>query len=187
VPLKVQSEILKDNRFGSGMDLLYLFSIFDGIPKYIEELIDLDKGSFKESILERLLSFPVTINIILLGDVIAGMLFGLGISAVLIIPGVVLIGYRVNVLVSYRGCLSSLSSFSFLGVFLASPSLKKPIKHNDAFKYGAFLPYIYKRYIRTPGSAACGGQDSFLFPPNNLYGRYTKLFLKRHQQNKPGN
>jgi len=30
------------------MDLLHLYSIFDGIPKYIEELIDLGEKSFKE-------------------------------------------------------------------------------------------------------------------------------------------
>lgn len=52
LPLKVQSQILKDNGFDSGMDLLHLFSIFDGIPKYIEEFIDLDKKDFMESMHE---------------------------------------------------------------------------------------------------------------------------------------
>ncbi|MBN2073340.1 MAG: AAA family ATPase, partial [Actinobacteria bacterium] len=52
LPLKVQSQILKDNGFDSGMDLLHLFSIFDGIPKYIEEFIDLDKKDFAQSIHE---------------------------------------------------------------------------------------------------------------------------------------
>ena len=52
LPLKVQSEILKDNGFNSGKDLLHQFSIFDGVPKYIEEFIDLGKKSFKESIRE---------------------------------------------------------------------------------------------------------------------------------------
>jgi uncharacterized protein len=48
LPLKIQSDILKDNSLDSGMDLLHLYSIFDGIPKYIEELIDLGEKSFKE-------------------------------------------------------------------------------------------------------------------------------------------
>ncbi|MCL4417223.1 MAG: ATP-binding protein [Actinobacteria bacterium] len=52
LPLKIQSEILKDNGFSSGKNLLHLFSIFDGIPKYIEELMDLEKKSFDESIRE---------------------------------------------------------------------------------------------------------------------------------------
>jgi AAA+ ATPase superfamily predicted ATPase len=52
LPLKVQSEILKDNGFNSGKDLLHQFSIFDGVPKYMEEFVDLGKKSFKESIRE---------------------------------------------------------------------------------------------------------------------------------------
>jgi AAA+ ATPase superfamily predicted ATPase len=52
LPLKIQSEILKDNGFNSGKNLLHLFSIFDGIPKYIEELMDLEKKSFDKSICE---------------------------------------------------------------------------------------------------------------------------------------
>ena len=50
LPLKIQLEILKENGFGSGKNLLHLFSIFDGIPKYIEELMDLGKKNFDESI-----------------------------------------------------------------------------------------------------------------------------------------
>jgi len=52
LPLKMQLEILKDNGFNSGKNLLHVFSIFDGIPKYIEELVDLGKKSFDESIRE---------------------------------------------------------------------------------------------------------------------------------------
>ena len=52
LPLKTQSEILKDNGFNSGKNLLHAFSIFDGIPKYFEELMDLGKQNFKESFRE---------------------------------------------------------------------------------------------------------------------------------------
>lgn len=48
--LKIQSEILKDSLLYSGKNILHLFSIFDGIPKYIEELIDLGGKSFKNNI-----------------------------------------------------------------------------------------------------------------------------------------
>jgi len=50
LPIKVQMEILKENGLGSGQNLLHLYSIFDGVPKYIEELIDIGEGDFKESI-----------------------------------------------------------------------------------------------------------------------------------------
>ena len=50
LPIKVQMEILKENGLGSGQNLLHLYSIFDGIPKYIEELIDIGEGDFKKSI-----------------------------------------------------------------------------------------------------------------------------------------
>lgn len=50
LPLKVQSEILKDSSLCSGKDILHLFSIFDGTPKYIEELIDVGEKNFKRSI-----------------------------------------------------------------------------------------------------------------------------------------
>jgi len=50
LPLKVQSEILKDANLYSGGNLLHVFSIFDGIPKYIEELIDLEEMSLRNSI-----------------------------------------------------------------------------------------------------------------------------------------
>ncbi len=54
--LKVQSEILKDNEFYSGMDLLHFFSIFDGIPKYMEEFIDIGKKNFKKNLHELIVN-----------------------------------------------------------------------------------------------------------------------------------
>lgn len=75
---------------------------------------------------ERLLSFPVTVNTILLGDILAGMIFGLGISAVLVIPGVILIGYSINIWITILCLIVSSFCFSSLGVFLASPSTKNP-------------------------------------------------------------
>jgi len=50
LPLNVQSEILKNSSLYSGKNILHLYSIFDGIPKYIEELIDLEEKDFKRSI-----------------------------------------------------------------------------------------------------------------------------------------
>ena len=50
LPLKAQEEILKDADLFSGENLLHLFSIFDGIPKYIEELVDIGHKEFKENL-----------------------------------------------------------------------------------------------------------------------------------------
>lgn len=49
LPLKAQREILRDAGLFSGENLLHLFSIFDGIPKYIEELVDIGSNDFRES------------------------------------------------------------------------------------------------------------------------------------------
>lgn len=50
LPLKAQEEILKDADLFSGENILHLFSIFDGIPKYIEELVDIGHKEFKENL-----------------------------------------------------------------------------------------------------------------------------------------
>ena len=50
LPIRTQKEILKDLDLYSGENLLHLFSIFDGIPKYIEELSDIDLPKFKQRI-----------------------------------------------------------------------------------------------------------------------------------------
>jgi len=50
LPLKSQKEILKDFSLFSGENLLHLFSIFDGIPRYIEELIDIAGNGFEEKL-----------------------------------------------------------------------------------------------------------------------------------------
>ena len=50
LPLKAQKDILRDYNLFSGKNSLYLFSMFDGIPKYIEELIDSGGENFKDSV-----------------------------------------------------------------------------------------------------------------------------------------
>src|SRR5665647_1619735 len=46
---------------------------------------------------ERLLSFPVTVNTIILGDVVAGMLFGIIINVIILAIGTAVFGYAVSV------------------------------------------------------------------------------------------
>jgi len=52
--VKSQEQILKDHGLYSGENLLHLFSLFDGVPKYIEDFIDLGKNSYKSNFKELL-------------------------------------------------------------------------------------------------------------------------------------
>lgn len=54
LPVKSQEQILKDHGLYSGENLLHLFSLFDGVPKYIEDFIDLGKNSYKSNFKELL-------------------------------------------------------------------------------------------------------------------------------------
>ncbi len=78
---------------------------------------------------ERLLSFPVTINTLILGDVVAGMLFGIVINVIIIALGIAAFGYAVSVTgVLLMGVSLILGAFCFsaLGVLLASPASTNP-------------------------------------------------------------
>ncbi|MCP5045704.1 MAG: ATP-binding protein [bacterium] len=56
LPLKAQEEMLTDAGLFSGENLLHLFAMFDGIPKYIEELIDAGNDDFIENFKTLLMS-----------------------------------------------------------------------------------------------------------------------------------
>ena len=48
LPLKAQKEILKDTSLLTGHNLLHAFSLFDGVPKYLEEFVDMEAHGFIE-------------------------------------------------------------------------------------------------------------------------------------------
>ena len=75
---------------------------------------------------ERLLSFPVNINTIILGDIIAGMFFGVIINTLVLIVGVALLNYSISILPLVIGILLASFCFASLGVLLASPSVRSP-------------------------------------------------------------
>ncbi len=56
LPVKALEEILRDFNLFSGENLLHLFSIFDGIPYYIEELVETGRKSFKSALKELIVS-----------------------------------------------------------------------------------------------------------------------------------
>ena len=78
---------------------------------------------------ERLLSFPVTINTLILGDVVAGTLFGIIINVIILAVGTAVFGYAVSVtgvLLMAVSLLLGAFCFSALGVLLASPASTNP-------------------------------------------------------------
>lgn len=77
--------------------------------------------------LERLLSCPVSIQSILLGDILAGFLFGIIISLVPLLFGLLGFGLTINNLAIFiLGILFSSFCFSSLGVLLSSPPTDNP-------------------------------------------------------------
>ncbi|MCX6382967.1 MAG: ABC transporter permease [Actinobacteria bacterium] len=98
---------------------------------------------------ERLLSFPITVNIIILGDVIAGMLYGIIINIIILTGGLIFLAYNVNAWGIILGTILASFCFSSLGVLLASPPVKSPstimmlssvIRFPLLFISGIFIP-----------------------------------------------
>lgn len=76
---------------------------------------------------ERLLSFPTTLEIILLGDIAAGLLFGLIITALVMI-GILLV-LPISVIapgIWVAGTVLGVITFAALGTLLASPASENP-------------------------------------------------------------
>ena len=98
---------------------------------------------------ERLLSFPVNINTIILGDIVAGTFFGIIINTLVLIVGVGLLNYSINILPLVLGIIFASFCFASLGVLLASPSVRSPshimmlsslIRFPLIFISGIFIP-----------------------------------------------
>jgi ABC-2 type transport system permease protein len=98
---------------------------------------------------ERLLSFPVTINTIILGDIVAGMLFGILISLFVLITGFIFLSYNIGVFSLIAGIIISSFCFSSLGVLLASPSVSSP-SHIMMFSSLIRFPVIFISGIFVP-------------------------------------
>ncbi|MFP4655778.1 MAG: ABC transporter permease [Methanohalobium sp.] len=76
---------------------------------------------------ERLLSYPVNINTILIGDILAGAAFGFMISTAAIVASVVLLGVVIEqIMVLILSLVLGSLCFASLGVLLASPSSQSP-------------------------------------------------------------
>ncbi len=106
---------------------------------------------------ERLLSFPVSINTIILGDVLAGSLFGLIITSVVMMVAVILLDIVITslILLVIAAILGSLC-FASLGVLLASPSVRSP-SHIMMFSSLIRFPLIFISGIFIPLTELQGG------------------------------
>ena len=98
---------------------------------------------------ERLLSFPVSINTIILGDILAGMIFGIIINIIVLVVGLLFFNYSINILFLFFGILLASFCFSSLGVLLASPSARSP-SHIMMFSSLIRFPLIFISGIFIP-------------------------------------
>lgn len=98
---------------------------------------------------ERLLSFPVSINTIILGDIVAGMIFGIIINIIVIIVSQVFLNYSINIFILLTGIVLASFCFSSLGVLLASPSVRAP-SHIMMFSSLIRFPLIFISGIFIP-------------------------------------
>ena len=98
---------------------------------------------------ERLLSFPVSINTIILGDILAGMIFGIAVNMIVLTVGLAVFSYDIDIVVMLLSMLLASFCFSSLGVLLASPSVRSPshimmfsslIRFPLIFVSGVFIP-----------------------------------------------
>jgi ABC-2 type transport system permease protein len=99
---------------------------------------------------ERLLSYPVSIHTIILGDVVAGAIYGLFItSIVMIIAGISLSFPITNIIIVVISLILGTLCFATLGVALASPSVLSP-SHIMMFSSLIRFPLIFISGIFIP-------------------------------------
>jgi ABC-2 type transport system permease protein len=99
---------------------------------------------------ERLLSYPVNIFTIILGDVLAGSLYGFIITSLVLLAAAVFLGFVVtNSIVLVTALIIGPLCFASLGVALASPSVRSP-SHVMMFSSLIRFPLIFMSGIFIP-------------------------------------
>jgi ABC-2 type transport system permease protein len=99
---------------------------------------------------ERLLSFPVSIHTIILGDVLAGAIYGILItSPVILIAGILLNIPITSIVIILVSLIFGTFCFASLGVALASPSVRSP-SHIMMFSSLIRFPLIFISGIFIP-------------------------------------
>ncbi|MGD2249619.1 MAG: ABC transporter permease [Candidatus Methanofastidiosia archaeon] len=100
---------------------------------------------------ERLVSTPIALWGIILGDVIASFIFGAGITLVVLVVGSVLVGFNAFSITVIVSTVVAAFCFSSLGVMLSSPPTDNPsnimmlstlVKFPLIFVSGVFIPLV---------------------------------------------
>jgi len=101
---------------------------------------------------ERLLSYPVDIKVVLIGDILAGSIFGISLTTIVLIACWFILPIEiVSVTVLVLSLILGGITFSTLGVLLASPATKAPsnimmlsslIRFPLVFISGIFIPLV---------------------------------------------
>ncbi|MBS3782450.1 MAG: ABC transporter permease [Candidatus Thermoplasmatota archaeon] len=99
---------------------------------------------------ERLLSYPVNIKAVLMGDILAGSVFGIAISSVVLVGSLFFINLQiVNIGMLLASILLGAVAFSSLGVLISAPATTSPssimmlsslIRFPLIFISGIFIP-----------------------------------------------
>ncbi len=99
---------------------------------------------------ERLLSYPVSIHTIILGDVMAGAIYGIIITCPIILIAGVLLNFSIsNIVIILVSMILGTLCFASLGVALASPSVRSP-SHIMMFSSLIRFPLIFISGIFIP-------------------------------------
>jgi len=105
---------------------------------------------------ERLLSFPVNIHTIILGDVVAGAIYGILITSLVMTAASIFLHFSMfNILLIISSLIIGPICFASLGVALASPSVRSP-SHIMMFSSLIRFPLIFISGIFIPLSQLQG-------------------------------
>ena len=115
---------------GRSLDLVLFFPAFLGMMLFFSSSSTgplITPWEKRERTYERLLSLPVTLESIILGDILAGSLFGIGITTVVWCAGTLLIHLPLkNPALLIVTMLLGASTFAALGTLLSSPAMSNP-------------------------------------------------------------
>jgi ABC-2 type transport system permease protein len=115
---------------GRNIDLVLFFPAFLGMMLFFSSSSTgplITPWEKRERTYERLLSLPVTLESIILGDILAGSLFGIGITTIVWAMGTVLIPLPLSnpALLAITILLGAMT-FASLGTLLSSPAMSNP-------------------------------------------------------------
>jgi len=101
---------------------------------------------------ERLLSYPVDIKVVLIGDILAGSIFGISLTTIVLVACLFFLPIEiVSITVLVLSLILGGITFSTLGVLLASPATKAPsnimmlsslVRFPLVFISGIFIPLV---------------------------------------------